>query len=235
MPTLFCTTLGRLSQEKLVIQPVHSFPWIDIFYQGNTLVVQNDILEFVITLQNPYIFDLELEELSLRYVRELYQPKVNQLLPSTSGVSFKSKSIQVVIPAGTLHQVVLSGQATETGTLTIRGCFVQAPGGIAREYILPLYTVEEEERLARKRRTITSENGRSKYAGLKGCLSQKRSSTPTTELSAGTSTFRFLECKVVPDQPLLRIRRSSVTHGALMLYDGEKCASQPTLELLFNS
>lgn len=189
----------------------------------------------MITLQNPYIFDLELEELSLRYVCELYQPKVNQLFPSTSGVPFKSKSVQVVIPAGTLHQVVLSGQATETGTLTIRGCFVQAPGGIAREYILPLYTVEEEERLARKRRTITSENGRSKYAGLKGCLSQKRSSTPTMEPSAGTSTFRFLECKVVPDQPLLRIRRSSVTHGALMLYDGEKCALQPTFELLFNS
>lgn len=164
----------------------------------------------------------------------IYQPKVKQLLSSTSGVPFKSKSVQVVIPAGTLHQVVLSGQATETGTLTIRGCFVQAPGGIAREYILPLYTAEEEERLARKRRAITSENGRSKYPGLEGCRSQKRSSTLTTESSAGTFTFRFLECKVVPDQPLLRIRRSSVTHGALMLYDGEKCAIQSTVGLLFD-
>lgn len=32
------------------------------------------MLEFVITLQNPYIFDLELQELSLRYVHELYIP-----------------------------------------------------------------------------------------------------------------------------------------------------------------
>jgi hypothetical protein len=143
--------------------------------------------------------------------------------------------VQIVIPAGTLHQVVLSGQATETGTLTIRGCFVQAPGGIAREYILPLYTAEEEERLARKRRAISSENGRSKYPGLEGCRSQKRSSTLTTESSAGTFTFRFLECKVVPDQPLLRIRRSSVTHGALMLYDGEKCALQSNFWTMFNS
>jgi hypothetical protein len=30
-----------------------------------------------------------------------------------------------------------------------------------------------------------------------------------------------LECKVVPEQPLLRIRRTSLTHGAVMLYNGE--------------
>lgn len=33
--------------------------------------------------------------------------------------------------------------------------------------------------------------------------------------------MRFLECKVVPEQPLLRVRRTSLTHGAVMLYDGE--------------
>ncbi|KAG5638372.1 hypothetical protein H0H81_000383 [Sphagnurus paluster] len=34
--------------------------------QGQTLVVQNETLEFIIVLQNPYIFDLELQSLSLR-------------------------------------------------------------------------------------------------------------------------------------------------------------------------
>jgi len=100
---------------------------------------------------------------------------------------------------------------------------VQAPGGIVREYILPLYTAEEEERIARKRRVINSENGRSKYSGLER-YSWKRSvqrSSAKPESTSGPS-FRFLECKVVPEQPLLRIRRSSVTHGALMLYDGER-------------
>lgn len=33
--------------------------------------------------------------------------------------------------------------------------------------------------------------------------------------------MKFLECKVVPEQPLLRVRRTSLTHGAVMLYDGE--------------
>ncbi|KDR81631.1 hypothetical protein GALMADRAFT_239700 [Galerina marginata CBS 339.88] len=184
--------------------------------KGRSLVVQNEVLEFVITLQNPYIFDLELHELSL----------------STSGVSFESQPLRVVIPANTLHQVVLSGRATATGVLTIRGCFVQAPGGVIREYILPLYTSEEEERLARKRRAINSENGRSKYSGLdrhSWTKARKHDSTQSVEGSGGPS-FRFLECKVVPEQPLLRIRRTSVTHGALMLYDGEQSTIRLALE-----
>ncbi|KAF9533009.1 TRAPP II complex [Crepidotus variabilis] len=184
--------------------------------KGTSLVVQNEMLEFVITLQNPYIFDLELQEVSL----------------STSGVPFDSQPMRVVIPASTLHQVVISGKATETGVLTIRGCFVQAPGGIPREYILPLYTTEEEERLARKRRVILSESCRFKYPPLERhpwTQADKHKSIPNAEAAIG-SAFKFLECKVVPEQPLLRIRRSSVTHGALMLYDGEKSIIRITLE-----
>ncbi|KAJ3791523.1 TRAPP II complex [Lentinula aff. detonsa] len=40
----------------------------------------------------------------------------------------------------------------------------------------------------------------------------------------------FLECKVIPEQPLLRIRRTTVTHGALMLYDGEMSSIRITFE-----
>jgi trafficking protein particle complex subunit 9 len=37
-------------------------------FQVKSLVVQNEVIEFVVTLQNPYIFDLELQELSLRLI-----------------------------------------------------------------------------------------------------------------------------------------------------------------------
>ncbi|KAF8910953.1 transport protein particle complex subunit [Gymnopilus junonius] len=184
--------------------------------KGKSLVVQNEVLEFVITLQNPYIFDLELQEISL----------------STSGVPFESEPLHTIVPANTLHQIVLSGKANATGILTVRGCFVQAPGGTLREYFLPLYTAEEEERLARKKRAIHSENGRSKYSGLH-CYPwskvHQHANRKSTE-GPNESQFRFLECKVVPEQPLLRIRRSSVTHGALMLYDGEQSTIRLTLE-----
>ena len=144
---------------------------------------------------------------------------------STSGVQLETEPIRVVIPANSLHQVILSGKAVQSGTLVIRGCFVIAPGGMSREYILPLHTAEEEQRLARKRRSIISESGRSKYVGLDRypwTAEQKRRSTHSNRVASGPS-FQFLECKVVPEQPLLRIRRTSVTHGGLMLYDGEKC------------
>jgi len=117
--------------------------------------------------------------------------------------------------------VVLSGRALETGVLTIRGCFVEAPGGTRREFTLPLLTDDEEERLYKKRSCLIGELGRTKYSGLEWFLRQ--GSSGSTDLAIGPKKdFRYLECKVIPQQPLLRIRRTSVTHGAIMLYNGEK-------------
>lgn len=39
--------------------------------KGNLLVVQNENLDFQITLRNPFVFDLELSSLSLRYVSDV--------------------------------------------------------------------------------------------------------------------------------------------------------------------
>ncbi len=71
--------------------------------------------------------------------------------PSTSGVKFESQKTRTTLPASSSHRLILSGKALETGTLIIRGCIVQAPGGASQEFILPLRTDEEEERLARIR------------------------------------------------------------------------------------
>lgn len=43
-----------------------------------------------------------------------------------------------------------------------------------------------------------------------------------SEEKAPVRSIRYLACKVVPEQPLIRIRSTSLTHGALMLYDGEE-------------
>ena len=113
--------------------------------------------------------------------------------------------------------------ALEAGALSIRGCIVQAPGGAPREFLLPASTEEEETKRSRRRSAIECEAGRSKRTGLESRPWEKR----MTRSSIATSTrggvqSRFVECKVVPEQPLLRIRRTSLTHGALMLYNGER-------------
>lgn len=147
--------------------------------------------------------------------------------------------MRISIPANSLHQIVLSGRATATGILTVRGCFVKAIGSSTREYVLPLYTMEEEERVLRKRRAIAAESGRVKYTGLDRYFRSKDTKHPSGRLSSGTADtatpFKFMECKVVPEQPLLRVRRSSVTHGALMLYEGERLAFTSTHHTLLIS
>lgn len=118
----------------------------------------------------------------------------------------------------------MSGKVTSTGILVIRGCIVEASGGI-REFLLPLPTPEEEERQTRRRGALACELGRSKYSGLDALpweRTEKRQSGQFINKVLSKHSAQFLECKVVPEQPLLRIRRTSVTHGALMLYDGER-------------
>lgn len=130
----------------------------------------------------------------------------------------------LVVPANSYHPVTITAQAREAGTLTIRGCFAQAPGGASREFLLPLSTDDEENRQSRRRSAIDCETGRSKHAGLSSRPWEKkgkRMSVPAAS-SSTRSTLRFLQCQVVMEQPLLRIRRTSLTHGAVMLYNGER-------------
>ncbi|PCH38067.1 hypothetical protein WOLCODRAFT_114758 [Wolfiporia cocos MD-104 SS10] len=185
--------------------------------QAQSILVQNEKFEVVVTLRNPFVFDLQLENLSL----------------STSGARVEVDAMSVIVPANTYHPVTMSGKAVEAGTLVIRGCIVQAPGGIPREYVVPLSTDEEEDKRVRRRSAADPESGRSKRTGLDSRpwkRDSKRLSNQNAASSTSTSTVRYLECKVVPEQPLLRIRRTSLTHGAVMLYDGETSSIRITLE-----
>jgi trafficking protein particle complex subunit 9 len=131
--------------------------------------------------------------------------------------------MSVVLPASSFHAVSIIGKPLGTGDLVIRGCTVQAPGGMSREFVLPLSTDEEDDRLSRRRSAMDCEIGRSKYSGLDS-RPWERAVQRTSASIIKQKSFRFLECKVVPEQPLLRIRRTSLTHGAVMLYNGEMLA-----------
>ncbi|GJE90813.1 TRAPP II complex [Phanerochaete sordida] len=215
--------ISLLSQKQEGINPIlvgKTDPFLynprrSLAGQSSTLLVQNEPFDVVITLRNPYIFDLELSKLSL----------------STAGVAIESKPMALVVPANSFHPVTIAAQALEAGTLTIRGCCVQAPGGATREFLLPLSTDDEESRQARRRSAIDCETGRSKHAGLDSRpFSKKRKRSSATATSTAQHTPKFLQCQVVLEQPLLRIRRTSLTHGAVMLYNGEKSTIRITLE-----
>lgn len=132
----------------------------------------------------------------------------------------------MVIPASSFHVVRIAGTPLEPGTLTIRGCIAKLSGGASREFILPLSTEEEEGRIAKRQSVWESEDVKVKRTGLDARSGErekekKRLSAIGGAVVAKKDVLKFLECKVVPEQPMLRVRRSSLMHGAVMLYAGE--------------
>ena len=77
-----------------------------------------------------------------------------------------------------------------------------------------------------KRKTaIACEYGRTKYSGLAAHpwerSTEKRASVMGSKKPG--KSIRYMGFKVAPELPLLRIRRTSLTHSAVMLYNGERC------------
>ncbi|KAF8590613.1 hypothetical protein K439DRAFT_1382134 [Ramaria rubella] len=191
--------------------------------KSQAVVVQNEPIEFILTLQNPYAFDLEIQNLSL----------------STSGVALQSQPLAVTIPANSFHITRIVGSALEPGTLVVRGCVVQAHGGMPQEFVLPLATDEEDATREKSNSAWNAEVGRIKESGLaarpwirnKRLSFAKGKNAKTTKASPEMS---FLKCKVVSQQPHMRIRRTSLTHGAVMMYDGETSTIRLTVENVSN-
>lgn len=80
--------------------------------------------------------------------------------------------------------------------------------------MLPVWDEEEEIR-RQKAALLDTSKERVKSSGLDAIPSLPILSSDPSKDS------KFLECVVVPEQPLLWMRSTSLTHGALMLYDGE--------------
>lgn len=142
-----------------------------------------------------------------------------------SGVQFHSQPSSTTVPALSTHRVTLSGIPLEAGLLTVRGCYVQLQGGVAREFVLPLLASEPNNvRMSVSPFRISHspyDADRIKFSGLEANpLLRLEQSDPTTPVPA-QAPQKFLHYQVVPEQPLLRVRRSSITQGSLMLFDGE--------------
>lgn len=183
--------------------------------QSKNLIVQGEPIELTITLRNPYVFDLEIQSISL----------------STTGVEFESSPVSaLVIPPNTLYPITIIGTAKTQGTLVFRGCIVQAHWGAPREFLLPVSTDVDQNLFARRQSAVKCESGRTKYWGLDSRPWEKDERRLSTPLPSLKKPPQFLQCIVVPEQPLLRIRWTSLTHGAVMLYNGEESTIRLTLE-----
>ena len=98
------------------------------------------------------------------------------------------------------------------------------PGTEKHETLLPILNEEQEESRFLKSIAVFNEEERSKTPSLNDRLDRKRKHLSSTSGKGGEKHVeppKYLEVKVVPEQPCLRIRRTSLTNGAVMLYEGE--------------
>lgn len=98
--------------------------------------------------------------------------------------------------------------------MSIRGCKVKLEGSLQREFVLPVWS-----KIATEGRplSIDMDAERIKHSGFD--VDRRHSSLTSVE---APSDLSFLQCSVLPAQPLMCIKSTSLTHDALMLYEGER-------------
>lgn len=135
--------------------------------------------------------------------------------------------ISISIPAKSMQTKQITITPVQSGVMVLKGCIVQAPNGLPQEFLLPMTTSDDDAVKEIYRSKWNVEAIRIKETGLNArpWLRRQRLSTLVKSRSKPITAPSFLKCMVTPEQPLIRIRRTSLTHGAVMMYDGERYVS----------
>ncbi|CAG8555401.1 15541_t:CDS:10 [Funneliformis mosseae] len=148
-------------------------------------LIANETSYFLVTLANPFAFDMEIQNISVR----------------------------------------ISGTPTESGELIVRGCKIKVHGCLEQEFCLFLPPNEEE---IKKKERDEEYSKRIKKCGLAALNSyHKKDTTQSNEQEENSPTKKtfvseFLKVSVITEQPLIKIKSTSLMHGAMMLFEGEQ-------------
>ncbi|KAF1951959.1 Trs120-domain-containing protein [Byssothecium circinans] len=166
----------------------------------DTTLVANEEYRFVIALQNPYDFELEVD--SLRIAAE--------------GVDFAAHEDKFLLGPYRTQKFPITGVARSVGTLNVIGCFIKVTG--CRERLFPIFPEPWKPERELKMKKI----------GLKACLGVPTSrpasaeGTATSLVRTGAPKPESLTFSVIPDQPVVIVTDVSLPQGALMVLEGER-------------
>ncbi|KAI9313933.1 TRAPP II complex [Dichotomocladium elegans] len=177
------------------------------------ILVKNEVCEFKVTLTNPFGFDLELQSVVL----------------STSGVPFNAVQATATIPANGTYILRLTGTPEETGMLTVRGCIIKIVGFAEQEFLVDHGQVDQKVHKAKDSKGKKDSESKNEITKLKHSGLSALQSSRKRETSNELRPIQFYELSVIEDQPLLKIKSTSLLHDAVMLYEGEK--THITIEL----
>ncbi|RUS30259.1 hypothetical protein BC938DRAFT_479636 [Jimgerdemannia flammicorona] len=153
-------------------------------------------------------------------------------LCSTIGAPFVTTPATTVIPANGFINVRLTGTPTHPGIMTIRGCNIKISGCREEEFLLDSNKMDRLR--GKKTEEFKSVSGvvKLKKSGLGAIEDPRKEGTHSVSHELTLKVFvnvarhkaqkiQFLEVEVIPEQPLLKVKSTSLLHGAIMLYDGE--------------
>lgn len=140
-------------------------------------------------------------------------------LNRTSGVSFATVPLPLTIPSASIQTVRLSGLASSAGSLSIRGVSLRLKDGSSTDILLPVLDNQGKASRDKRKSRLQAEISKVKRTGLEA--RDAKDDTNGWRDSQGDVQQQWLDCTVVEEQPLLWIKKTSLTHGTVMLYSGE--------------
>jgi tetratricopeptide (TPR) repeat protein len=175
------------------------------------LYAANELIAVDVTLANPFLFDIDVQMMSL----------------VGTGGSFKPSSISTLIPAeSTSHTVRLLCVPNAEGVVEITGVTARMIGGCLEEFLVPLEQYKSDPTLFTKDGVFRKQLEQQKYGTPKA--SQQR--TPV-ESSKWT-----LPIHVIPPQPTLELLETSLgSQKAITLFEGERSSISFTIRNVGNT
>ncbi|KAF2818551.1 hypercellular protein A [Ophiobolus disseminans] len=165
-----------------------------------TILVANEEYRFVIALQNPYDFELEVDSLRI----------------ASEGVEFVAVEKHFFLGPYRTQKFQIAGVAQSSGSIKIIGCLIKVIG--CRERLFPIFPEPWKP----------TRESKMKRTGLKACLGAptSRPSSAVVPLTASTKGAEpqpeSLIFTVISDQPVIIITDVSLPQSSLMVLEGEK-------------
>ena len=167
------------------------------------VLVANQEYKFVIALQNPYDFEVELDSIKI----------------AAKGVDFTAHEQFVLLGPYRTQKFPMVGMAHSAGTLEITGCYVKIKG--CRERFFHTFAHSWKPEKHSKVKTI----------GLKACLGFPSSRPASAVVTRPESSELVgptlpqpasLTLNVIPDQPIVVVHDVSLPQSAIMVLEGER-------------
>ncbi|EPS40686.1 hypothetical protein H072_5469 [Dactylellina haptotyla CBS 200.50] len=176
-----------------------------------TLLVESEPVDFLITLQNPFDFEIQIDSVALE----------------VTGVKFETLPASLVIGAYRQHTYVITGIPQSSGAMKMLGAKIRVYGCKERFFpIIPdlrMIPIDGEDKI--KQVGLGSKSAdQSRPKSHLSTLSNSKTAVRASQIPAPNfgPDLKQLSINVIPAQPKVIITHTSLPQNAVMVLEGEK-------------